>query len=236
MRYFLGFAILFIALVTGYVFYITHESYTLTNELFVPFSLTLPIAVWVLLPLAVLFILTWLFMVTNALVIKFKSMSFNRDVDKILSQFEEQMLGNAPRDRVFANSRFKEISKTLKRFYILPNLNSNPANVEKIDNTFATLVEIKNGNFAPKIKLQDSHPLYKKNLQNAATSDAQKAFNNLKSEINKENIAQDIYTESSDVYTTSWDTLIREKNAKLLEKALNLNSNFSSHSASFENI
>lgn len=233
LRYFLGFAIVYIALVTIYAFYVTQDTFTLHNTLWFDFVLTLPLAVWLCLPMVVLLLITWIFMSIGAVVVQFKKMSLNRDADKIVAQIEEQMLGNAGSEKVFSNERLKEISKILKRFYLLPNLNSNLANNEKFDNNFAQLKDIEQGGEVPKIKLNAAHPLYRKNLENGVNLDSNKALNVLKTPLDSMN-AFSLYqnTQSYEVYNFSWDKLIESANSKLIEKALNLVPNH----LNFENI
>lgn len=226
LRYFIGFAIVYIALVTIYAFYVTQDTFTLHNTLWFDFVLTLPLAVWLCLPMVVLLLITWIFMSIGAVVVQFKKMSLNRDVDKIITQIDEQMLGNAGNDRVFSNVRLKELSKILKRFYLLPNLSSNLSNNEKFDNNFAQLKDIEQGGEVPKIKLNAAHPLYRKNLENGVNVDSNKALNVLKTPLDSMN-AFSLYqnAQSYEVYSFAWEKIIESKSAKLIEKALNLSPN-----------
>lgn len=228
IRYFLGFAIIYIALVSVYAFfYISPESYTLHNTLWFEFSLTLPIAIWLVLPVAVLLVLAWIFMSLDFIIIKFKALSFNRDADKILTQIEDQMLGNVPHDRIYANDRFKEISKALKRFYLLPNLESNVSGASKFDEVFEILREISLGENNAKIKLNPSHPLYRINIQNALNKDSKNALGVLKQDINDSLLGFSIFkgAAASDVYGLAWDKIVESKNVKLIIKALELSNN-----------
>ncbi|MWV61483.1 hypothetical protein DCO58_09320 [Helicobacter saguini] len=226
LRYFIGFAIVYIALVTIYAFYVTQDTFTLHNTLWFDFVLTLPLAVWLCLPMVVLLLITWIFMSIGAVVVQFKKMSLNRDVDKIITQIDEQMLGGAGNDRVFSNVRLKELSKILKRFYLLPNLSSNLSNNEKFDNNFAQLKDIEQGGEVPKIKLNAAHPLYRKNLENGVNVDSNKALNVLKTPLDSMN-AFSLYqnAQSYEVYSFAWEKIIESKSAKLIEKALNLSPN-----------
>ncbi|RDU64951.1 hypothetical protein CQA53_07295 [Helicobacter didelphidarum] len=225
IRYFLVFGIIYIALIGGYTFYIIRDNYSLNNTLWIDFSVTLPIAVWMCLPIIALFFMAWFFMALNTLILKFKGMSFNRDVDKIITQIYEQMLGNDSRDRIFANHRFKEVSRVLKRFYLLPHFESNPAGNKQIDDTFDMMLEIQNNTSIPKIKLHTKHPLFLKNAKNMISNDAQKAFETLKQDFSQDTLAHKLYKEinTQSIYDAAWTVLIENKNSKLINKILNLN-------------
>lgn len=224
IRYFLGFAILYIAILTGYAFYINKEQYTLHNTLFIDFSITLPIALWICLPMLILLLLTWLFLSINLVITKFKHISFNRDTDKIIAQIEEQMLGNEVKDRIYVNSNFKIISKILKRFYLLPNLQSNLTNNEKFDQSFNVFNEIKKGVEITKTKLNPRHPYFNVNVKNTLKNNPQKALDILKQNLSDDLLAKNIYenTNSQIIYEVAWQTLLQEKNIKTITKALAL--------------
>ncbi len=224
IRYFVIFSIVYIAIIVSYGFYVTTDKYTLTNTLLFEFSITLPIALWLCLPAIVLFIIAWLFLSFAALYHKFKLVSFNRDMDKLVSQIQEQMLGSTPKDRVFSFNQFKELSKIIKRSYLLPNLQSGVSNNEKIDSIITSFIDIQNGLEQLKLKISQTHPMYNKNILNGVKSDAQKAFDILKQNLETETICAKMYSDlgANVVYDKAWDVILDSGNAKVLQKALNL--------------
>lgn len=226
IKYFFGLALLYLLLVGSYVFYINTDYYTLKNTLLVEFSITLPIALWICLPAIFLFIFAILFMSFALLIQKFKSMSLRRDIEKIFTQIQEQMLGNSARERVFSNTELKTLSKILQRFILLPDTKSNNANYEKIDSIFQVFKEIEEGKNEPKIKLNPLHPLYNLNAKNAIKDDNQKAFDTLKQDFNKDSIGQNFYVQNGmqEIYDKAWEVLLNGQ-SKILQKALSLNKN-----------
>ena len=82
------------------------------------FSITLPVALWICLPAVCLFVLALLFMGFASLVQKFKSMTLHRDIEKIFTQIQEQMLGNPVRERVFKH-RVKDAFKDFAEIYFI---------------------------------------------------------------------------------------------------------------------
>ena len=226
IKYFFGLALLYLLLVGSYVFYINTDYYTLKNTLLVEFSITLPIALWICLPAIFLFIFAILFMSFALLIQKFKSMSLRRDIEKIFTQIQEQMLGNSARERVFSNTELKTLSKILQRFILLPDTKSNNANYEKIDSIFQVFKEIEEGKNEPKIKLNPLHPLYNLNAKNAIKDDNQKAFDTLKQDFNKDSIGQNLYVQNGmqEIYDKAWEVLLNGQ-SKILQKALSLNKN-----------
>ncbi len=226
IRYFFAFACIYLVLIGAYTFYITADYYTLTNTLLVGFSITLPIALWLCLPAALLFVFALLFMSFAALVQQFKNMALHRDIEKIFAQIQEQMLGNTIKDRVFSRTELKILAKTLQRFELLPNTKKPDANYEKIDTLFHAFIEIQNGANDSKIRLNPSHPLYKINAKNAIKDDAQKALEILKQDFNVNMIGENLYTQNNAqaIYDKAWETLLNGQ-AKTLQKALSLTNN-----------
>lgn len=224
IRYFLGIAILYIALVTGYIFYAVSGEYTLTNEHLVVFSLTLPIALWFCLPLVGLLVIALLYMGLMLLVVAYKKLFFNRDIDKIVAQIREGALGEVPKERVFAMQEFKQISAMLKRFYLVPNLKSEITQNSKIDSLFTDFKDIANGIESKRIRLSSKNPLYLQNIKNSMRNDVQKSLEILKSDIQIEPHGHEFYGSlcSQNIYNLAWDNILASKNAKLLKKALQL--------------
>lgn len=236
LRYFFGFALLYLVLVGAYAFYIAADySYTLTNTLFFEFHLTLPVALWLCLPTILLFIIALLFMSFAALVQKFKNMALRRDIDKIFTQIQEQMLGNPIRNRVFSNPDLHLLSKSLQRFYLLPNTNTPNVNHEKIDATFDIFKDILNGNNDSKIRLNQSHPFYNLNIRNSIQDDASKALNILKQDLNASIVEKDTYiqTNRQAVYNKAWKVLL-SGGPKTLQKALQLTQNHLTYATLFQ--
>ncbi len=225
IRYFVIFAIIYIALIMSYGFYITTDKYTLVNSLLFKFNFTLPIAIWLCLPAILLFIFAWFFVSLVALYHKVKHISFNRDIDKILTQIQEQMAGDKPKERIFSFNQFKVLSKVIKRLYLLPNTQSSISNNEKIDSICSSFIDIQNGVAQLKFKLNPSHPLYNQNLKNIIKNDIQKAFDILKQDLKVDLIGYTLYKDSNiqSVYDKAWDIILDNKNSKTLQKALNLN-------------
>ena len=226
IRYFFGFTLIYLVLAGAYAFYITADYYTLKNTLFVDFNLTLPIALWLCLPAILLFIIALLFISFTALIQKIRNMALHRDIEKIFTQVQEQMLGNKVADRVFSNPELKLLSKSLQRFDLLPNTNTPNANYEKIDAIFDAFKEILNGNNDQKIRLNQAHPFYNLNAKNAIRDDANKALATLKQDLSASAIEKDIYTQTNRqaVYDKAWEVLISGQQ-KALQKALQLTQN-----------
>lgn len=228
IRYFFGFALLYLVCVGAYAFYITADYYTLDNTLLVPFTLTLPLALWVCLPAALLLFVALFFMSCVALARKLKQMSLQRDFDKIFAQIHEQMLGNPVRDRVFSRNEMKTLSQILKRFELLSNTSTQAAHYEKIDSVFESFKEIEEGKYNAKIKLNPSHPLYSLNMRNSIQEDSQKGLDILKQDLSGATFGARFYTDyarlaNQKAYDMAWSAVL--KNPKTTQKALALPQN-----------
>ena len=222
VRYFIGIAVLFIIIVGGYSFYILPDEYTLKNTLFYDFSLTLPIALWICVPLIILLIIAWIFMSVSSIIFAFKTRSLNKDKDKLVLQIQEQALGGSAKDRIFANKQLKELSLILKRFNLDANTKSALSNNEKIDSIINGILDIENGVFLQKSGLSQNNPLFLMNVKNSI-KDSQRAFEVLKKEYTN-NSSHGI--NASDVYDKAWNVILESKNSKIINKALELKPNY----------
>lgn len=227
IRYFFSFALLYLLLIGAYAFYISTDYYTLQNTFLVEFSITLPVALWVCLPAAFLFVFALLFMSFVSLMQKFKSMTLNRDIEKIFTQIQEQMLGNPVREKVFSNAGLKTLSKVLQRFVLLPDMNSHNASYEKVDSVFNIFKEIENGGSDSKIRLNPLHPLYSLNIRNAIKDDAQRALDILKQDFSKDSAGPNPYLQNNTqiIYDKAWNVVLNGQ-PKILQKALSLDKNY----------
>ena len=205
VRYFLGIGILYIALISGYVFYITSGEYTLTNEHFVAFSVTLPIALWFCLPLLGLFIIATIYMGLMILSVAYKRLFFTRDIDKIASQIRESALGETPKDRTFSMQEIKQISTMLKRFYLLPNIESDKTMDVKLDTIFTDFKNILEGKESKNIKLNPKSPFYIQNIRNSMKNDVAKSLEILKTDIHLETQYLNLNSiQPQDIYDVAW--------------------------------
>ncbi|STQ86085.1 hypothetical protein LS73_005925 [Helicobacter muridarum] len=222
-RYFLVAIILYIAVVIGYIFYVTQDYYTLTNEILIHFSFTLPIAAWFAMALGGVVIIVLMYVILNWFVCTYKKFIINRDLNKITSQIIELALGESPKQRTFTTNDIKQISAMLDRFYLVPNLESSDTKNQKLDSIFNELKQISNGSESKYIKLNVRNPLYLQSLRNFMGDDPQKSLEVLMMNI-QDKSAMETNISIQDVYDLAWDNILKSKNAKIIKKALQLNS------------
>lgn len=223
IRYFLGIVILYIAIVVGYVFYLMPGEYTLTNQHLITFSFTLPIALWFGISLIGLLLIIGIYALITLFGGAYKKFLFNRDINKLTMQIKEAALGEIPKERLFATKDIRQISDILKRFYLIPNLNSSNTQNVKFDALFTDFQQIVNGVESKNLKLHSKNPLYFQNLKNSMSHDAQKSLEILTMDIHNEPNGHEFYSICvQDIYNVAWDNILQSKNNKILKRALQL--------------
>jgi hypothetical protein len=139
-------AFILMAMVGAYVFaYITQD--TISIDLFgIPLP-SLMIAIWVLVPLFVLYLASVLHMSFYAMVGNFKLRKFEKDFDTIVSAIADAYLGKENRHYSFKTDRYKFMGTLLENTTLYPigNLSTTVQN-EKLNSVLKTIEEIKNGN------------------------------------------------------------------------------------------
>ncbi|MFA7084658.1 MAG: hypothetical protein WC141_09000 [Arcobacteraceae bacterium] len=138
-RYILA-SVIFIAVVTGYVFSIAQTDYqiTLFDNTFL-----LPVALWVMLPLLVLFLASVIHMVFYGLKGYFNASSLNKDESNMIKLLKNKLL---KKDEVikFKNPIFQEIGEVLSQVSIEIKADSFQSRNSSINELAQDLIAIKN--------------------------------------------------------------------------------------------
>ena len=225
VKYFLSIAIVYIALVLAYVFYAVGGDYTLNNGFLIDFSVDLPVALWICIPLVGLLVIALICMVINALVLAYRNFSLRRDMERISSQIREASLGEDPRDRVFKTPELGQVSRMLRRFHLSPNLQSEKSDHPKLDSVFSDLKNIKDGLEVSKLDLSPKSPLYIQNLKNSMKDDAHRSLQILRSGVPVIEASEPGRNEDQSVqslYELAWENILDSKSSRPLKRALQL--------------
>lgn len=167
-KYIFGSLILTIV-IAGYVFSIEPGDYRIQ---IVDFSMVLPVAVWIVAPMLVLFIMTVLHILFYGLKNYFSLKSISKDSDFMISLLGKKLLKEES-DLVFKNQHYKELSQIIKQLNIsiINNDFSSPnKNIKKIVNQ---LIDIQAGKYisSKELKLPKNNPIMIENLKNRIATD-----------------------------------------------------------------
>jgi len=138
-------AFIWIAFVGWYTYaYVSHE--TLSLDFFgIPLP-SLNVAIWVIIPLLVLYAASVVHMAFYSMLGNFKLRRYEKDFEKIIDAIIDAYLGKKKRDYTFKTERYKLLGKLLEKSTLLPNpdLIGTTGN-EKIDNVLRLIENIKKG-------------------------------------------------------------------------------------------
>lgn len=103
----------------------------------------LPIAFWVVVPLAVMYIASILHMGVYALVGNFKLRRLNKDHEKMIDALRDSLLGVGERNYVYKSDAYKLIGKLVDNSLILPYETLRSIGNEKIDEALELMRDVK---------------------------------------------------------------------------------------------
>lgn len=169
LKKYIVFSILFIALVAGYVFSILPSSYEVKV---MEQSFTLPIFVWVVLPLVFLFAATLLHMFFYGFKGYLHNRSITKDEENIIESIKNNLL-NKKDSKVYSRKTFKELAQILSFVKLVPKEGEFISTNDEINKIVEKTQSIKSGTYlSPKdLKLDDNNPLMVQNLINKINSD-----------------------------------------------------------------
>ena len=161
-------AFIWIALVGWYVYaYVTQDSMSI--DIFgIPMP-SLATALWVILPLVVLYIASVFHMAFYSMLGNFKLRGYEKDFEKIIDAIIDAYLGKQSRSYTFKTERYRLLGTLLEKTTVFPNpeLIGATGN-EKIDRVLKIIEDIKNGEVADlkPFNLLPENPLVIQNEKN----------------------------------------------------------------------
>lgn len=139
-RYTIGSFILII--LVGLAVYSINTQYISFDLLGINFP-NLPIAVWVMVPLGLLYLASVLHMAVYVLVGNFKLRRLSRDHEKMVDALRDSLLGVSERNYVFKSDAYKFMGKLIDNSLILPYETLRDIGNEKIDEALILLADVK---------------------------------------------------------------------------------------------
>lgn len=185
-KYIIG-SLLLAIIIFGYTFSIAAGDYRVQ---IVDFIIILPIAVWVVLPMLILLILTIIHILFYGLKNYFTIKAVTKDSQAVISLINKRLL-NETSTAIFQNKNLKEIASILKQLDI--NVSNSDFSVEdkEISKTVDQTFVIKSGKYIPskELKLDTENPLMIENTKNRISLDDNFALEVVK---NPDKYTQDI--------------------------------------------
>jgi hypothetical protein len=176
-KYIFG-SIILVLIIFAYIFSIEPGDYRI--ELF-GYALILPIAVWIVLPVAILAVLSILHISYYGLKNYFTLKSMNKDAETLLSVINSKLL-NETSKATFQNQNIKQVANILKQLDITVTNQDFSCEDEKIKKTADQIFTVNNGKYISnkELKLPSENPLMEKNLKNRIDQDENFALEALK--------------------------------------------------------
>jgi hypothetical protein len=178
IKKYIGFSLLLILIVGLYVYSVASGEYTMKV---LDFSLTLPIVIWVLAPLLVLFIFTILHLLFYSSLTYFKDRNTVKDEETIIESIKTLLLDKEDK-RKFKTSGFKDIVSILRQFKFEVKDETFTSKDEELNSMVSQIKDIKSGKYVNEksLKLDTSSELAKKNLINKISGQVDYAVEVLK--------------------------------------------------------
>ena len=178
LKKYIGFSLLLIVAIYIYVFSIENSNYTL-NVL--DYSVELPIAVWVILPISILFLSTIVHILFYGFRNYLQTSSMKKDEDNIIELFKELLLENNS-NKKFKQKSLKELSEILSLVNISPKDSEMNSSNSEMNAILSTIKKIEAGEYISdkSIKFNKNGKTYQKNLLNRVVNDVDYAMDVLK--------------------------------------------------------
>jgi hypothetical protein len=142
---------------------------------------TLPTAVWIILPLLILYAATLAHFLFYGLVNYLKMNSYKNDYETLLDQITNKLMG-VEEEKEYKNPEFKTLADFVIQSDIKPKSRFK-LNIVKVDKVAETLHQIEEGHYVDlaKFRLSKDNPIIQKNAENRLASDPKYAEDILKS-------------------------------------------------------
>lgn len=157
-------SIIFIALVYGYLFSLELGDYRVT---FFEISVNLPIAVWVIVPLVLLFVMTVLHILFYGFINIFKQRAINKDYSTMIEKLKSELLGKS-HTKKFKTKVFKDLSNILSQFSLNVKDKTFTSADEELNKIVANIQDVEKGQYVSEksFKVNKTSSLASLNLLN----------------------------------------------------------------------
>ena len=204
-KYFI-FSIILIVAVFGYVYSLELGDYNVT---ILGYSLVLPVAAWVILPISLLALVTYLHILFYALLKYFKERAIKKDHETMISVIKSNLLEKTDTSK-FKTKDFRNLSSILSQFKLSVTDSRFSSSDEELNKIVAYVQDIKDGKFIndKSFKVNETTTLANLNMLNKVNEQIDFAVDVLKK---PENF-------SSNVVKQSFENVLKEKTMTTIKK------------------
>lgn len=208
LKKYVAFSLVLIVAVYVFAFSIESGNYTLKV---LDYSFELPIAIWLILPISVLFLLTVLHIVFYGFKSYLQTNSMKKDEENILEYFKELVLENNS-NKKFKQKSLKELSEILSQLTFEPKNDDFKSTNKDIESIVNAIIKIRNGEYVSdkSLKFNKNGEIYQKNLENRVSKDVDYAIDVLKK--------ADTY--ASSVVKVAFKNVVENKSMTTIKKLL----------------
>jgi hypothetical protein len=161
----------------------------------------LPIAFWVIVPMALMYLVSVLHMAFHALLGDLKLRKLDRDNEKMIDAITDGLLGATERTYVFKSDAYKLMGKVLTNVVLLPNEALKEVGQEKLDEAFRLVRDVKE---KKKVDLKKFH------LTNSSALGIQNNLNRLeRGELGVEEILSRLDTYGTVVASKAYESYVK---------------------------
>lgn len=164
LKAYIAVTILFVLVVFGYLFSLELGDYTIS---FFDYSATLPVAIWVVLPLVIIVLATYLHIIFYGLLKVIKQKLINKDLDSTIELIKTKLLQNNKKVK-FKTKKFKEITNVLNQLELKVKDGNFSSNNDELNQVVSSIKDVNDGKYLSEkeIKFADNSSLAKQNLLN----------------------------------------------------------------------
>jgi hypothetical protein len=209
LKKYIGFSLLLIIAVGLYVYSVEAGDYRVTVF---DISLLLPIVVWVLVPIIVLFIFTVLHLLFYGSVNYCKNRAYTKDESSIIESLKAVLLDKKDKKRL-KTSGYKNLSSILSQFKIDVKDTAFTSTNEDLNKTVSLIKDIKSGKYVNEksLKLDPGSALHKQNLINKINEQPDFSLDILKKSTNY----------SPDLVRIAFNNVLENKTMTTIKKVYN---------------
>ncbi len=178
LKKYIAFSLLLIIAVYIFVFSIQTGNFTIS---ILDYSLALPIAVWVILPLVVLFVATILHIVFYGFKNYLQASAIKKDEENIIEFFKDLLLGNNS-NKKFKQKALKELADILEQMKLSPKVENFESSNSDIKTIVNNMIKINSGEYVSdkSFKFNKNGQIAQKNILNKVKEDVDYAIDVLK--------------------------------------------------------
>lgn len=210
LKKYIFFSIVFIAIVGGYVFLSVQGNHTINIEM-LQLNVTLPIAVWVILPAVILVVATVLHILFYGFRNYLQTRAVEKDEENLIEVIKDNLLENNS-NKNFKVKEIKEIATILSQMQLVCKADSFDSDNKEINKIVNAIKEIKDGKYVydKSIRFNKSGQTAVINLHNRLKEDVDFCLDVIKK--------SDSY--SAEVVKTAFLKVVEEKSMTTIKKVL----------------